>query len=194
MVERILSVQEIGEIERGYALGIPALGFAAKEFLRRWQFGLKDEETLIRLVFLFWYSRTEPPFLTGLNNEFDGLSVERLLEEFGGEDRLGRESRFIIAMLGYGEYAFGLGDETEWRAKSTTFLRDAGADEPQSFLFADWKFFIDEAPDTKSLKTKIETEIHARFAGRGYMGDYLIHILSAIVRPNQIGLPPNTDG
>ena len=185
MAVRILSVQEIGEIERTYALDVPALGFAGKEFLRRWQFGLRDEETLIRMIFLFWYSNTEPPFLTGLNETFDGFSVRRFLDEFGGEKRLGAESRFIIAMLGYAAYADGLGDEVEWRPKSREFFISASKDEPVSFLFAEWKYFVSEAGDTRNLKTKIETEIHARFGGRGYMGDYLTHILTSLLRPNR---------
>src|SRR5215204_6227353 len=102
MQDRILSIQEISEIERAYSHGgAPTLGFAAAASLQRWRFGLKDEETFIRLVFLLWYQMTEPPFLTGLDKfEPEGVSVESLLADFGFEDRLSGEARFVVAILG----------------------------------------------------------------------------------------------
>lgn len=189
MQNNILSVQEINEIERGYSHGAPTLGFAANALLQRWQFGLKDEETLIRLIFLLWYRMTEPSLFTGLDKfRSEDISVESLLSDFGNENRLSGETRFIVAVLGHGAYAFGLGNEVEWRTKSRRYFANAANLEPQSFLFADWTYLIEESKDTRNLKTSIEKEIHARFAGRGYMGDYLEHVLSGMIRPNRVAV------
>ncbi len=184
MVEKILSIREIDEIEKAYGHGVGSLGFAAEKLLERWQFGLRDAETLIRLVFLFWYSRTEPSFLTGLTNQFEGFSVEGFIGEPGGELNLDSEGRFVIGILGHSTYAFGLGDEEKWQRIARDFLGDAASMETTSFLFAEWKFLIGEVDDTQNLRTKIEREVHARFAGRGYMGDYMIHTLSGLIRPH----------
>ena len=186
MPDRILSIAEITQLENAYIVGAPTLGIAAAELLRRWRFGLKDEETLLRLIFLRWYSLTEPPFLTGLNEFADEVEVENVLDEFGGEDRLSGEGRFVIAVLGHGAYAVGLGEEAAWHEKSRRYFLAALRDDPASRLFADWKYLIGEAKDTRNLKTKIEPEIHARFAGRGYMGEYLKHTLSGMLRPNRV--------
>ncbi len=190
MQDRILSIQEINEIERAYSHGgAPTLGFAASALLQRWRFGLKDEETLIRLVFLLWYRMTEPPYLTGLDKfELKGVSVESLLADFGGEDHLSGEARFVGAILGHGPYAYGLGNEAEWQARSRRFFSEAAKMESCSLLFADWTYLIGESNDTRNLKTKIEKEIHARFHGRGYMGEYLKHMLSGMLRPNRVAV------
>jgi hypothetical protein len=189
MPDKVFAINEINEIERAYTHGATVLGFAAAGLLQRWQYGLRDEETLIRLIFLFWYSRTEPTDLTGLDQfNVDEISVEDLIDGFGGEDRLSAESRFIIAILGHSAYAFGLGDEAEWEKKSLQYFDDACRIEPQSALFSDWKFLIGEAKNSRNLKAKIETEIHARFRGRGYMGDYLVHVLSGMTRPNRVAV------
>lgn len=189
MQDKILSIHEINEIERGYSHGAPTLGFAGNALLQRWQFGLRDEETLVRLIFVLWYSMTEPLFLTGLDKfRGDDLSVDGLIEDYGGAARLSGESRFIFALLGHGGYAYGLGKESEWQERSRRFFADAVEMQPHSLLFADWMFLIGEAEDTKNLKTKIEKEIHARFNGRGYMGEYLTHMLSGMLRPNRVAV------
>jgi hypothetical protein len=64
----ILSIAEITEIERAYALGAPTLGRAAAGLLARWQMPLRDIETFLRLAFLSWYRQNEPAWLTGLAN------------------------------------------------------------------------------------------------------------------------------
>ncbi|MBX3267366.1 MAG: hypothetical protein KF831_11735 [Acidobacteria bacterium] len=182
----VLSIQEINEIERGYSHGAPTLGFAANALLQRWQFGLRDEETLLRLIFFIWYRITEPTILTGLDKaKFDEVSVEALIENFGGEHSLSAEARFIIAILGHGPYAYGFGNEKKWHETSRRFFTDSVELSPESRLFSEWKYLIGEASDSRNMKTLIEKEIHARFVGRGYMGDYLVHGLQGMVRPNR---------
>jgi len=113
----------------------------------------------------------------------EDVSVDGLIRDFGGEIRSSGETRFIVAVLGHGSYAYGLGSEAEWQEKSRRFFAAAAEMESHSFLLSDWMFLIGESKDSKNLKTKIEREIHARFNGRGYMGEYLAHVLSGIVRP-----------
>jgi hypothetical protein len=180
MQERVLSIAEIAQIEAGYTIGAPTLGFAAAALLARWQFGLRYEETLLRLVFLRWYSLIEPPFLTGLGDFGETVDAETLITEFGGDASLSDEGRFIIGILGHGPFAFGLGEEEAWRERARTFFRAAAVS--GSMLFADWNFLIGEAKESLNLKSKIGLEIHARFYGRGYMGEYMVHILTGMLR------------
>lgn len=189
MQDNVLSIQEINEIERGYAHGAPTLGYAAKACVKRWQFGLRDEETLLRLIFFLWYEITEPPFLTGLSAfKTKAATVDSLIEDYGDENKLSAEARFIIAVLGHGAYAYGLGDEREWQERSRRFFAEAAGSDPESRLFSDWKYLIGDADDSKNLKTLLEKEMHARFFGRGHMGDYLVHVLSGMIRPNRVAV------
>jgi len=155
MQDPILSIQEINEIERAYLHGAPTLGFAGNALFQRWEFGLRDEETLIRIIFLLWYRMTEPLFLTGLDKfRAEDVSVDGLIRDFGGEIRLSGETRFIVAVLGHGSYAYGLGSEAEWQEKSRRFFAAAAEMESHSFLLSDWMFLIGESKDSKNLKTK----------------------------------------
>ncbi len=174
MQKKILSLAEINEIERAYKHGVPSLGSAAEELLHRLQNNLRDEETCIRLMFLRWYSCCEPDFLTGLEKEIP--SIESIITEYGDENNLGAETLFILGVLG-NSFAFCLGEESIWEKKSRDFLKRAMELEPTSQLFADWAYFVNESPSTKNLRTKITPEIHARFDGRGALGEYMKHIL-----------------
>ena len=177
MQKKILSLAEITEIERAYKHGVPSLGSAAEELLHRWRNNLKDEETCVRLVFFRWYSCSEPDRLTGLNKEIP--SVENIITEFGGENSLAAETLFILGVLGSNTFAFCFGEESVWREKCRGFLKRATELEPTSQLFADWAYFVDESPSTKNLRTKITPEVHARFNGRGALGEYMEHILTS---------------
>jgi len=175
MQKKILSLAEINEIERANKHGVPSLGLAAEELLHRWRNNLKDEETCIRLLFLRWYSCSEPDWLTGLNKEIP--SVENIIAEFGGESSLAAETLFVLGILGGNTFAFCFGEESIWREKCRGFLKRSTELEPTSQLFADWAYFVDESPSTKNLRTKITPEVHARFNGRGTLGEYMEHIL-----------------
>ena len=176
MQKKILSLAEINEIERAYKHGVPSLGVAAEELLHRWRNNLRDEETCIRLIFLHWYSCSEPVWLTGLKKEM--LSIESIIAEFGSENSLTAETLFILGFLGGNLFAFCFGEESVWQKKCKEFLKRATEIEPTSQLFADWAYFLDESKTTKNLGTKIAPEIHARFNGRGALGDYMEHILT----------------
>jgi len=95
---------------------------------------------------------------------------------------LSAESMFVIGLLSFGGYAFGMGNEETWQSKARQFFIRASEIEPNSDLFTDWKYLIEETNESRNLKTKIEPEMHARFHGRGYMGTYVLHILSGMVR------------
>ncbi|MDQ3634937.1 MAG: hypothetical protein M3405_10595 [Acidobacteriota bacterium] len=180
MQKKILSLSEITEIERTYKHGFPSLGFAAEELLHRWRNDLRDEETCVRLIFLRWYSCSEPSYLTGLENEMP--TIETIINEFGGEVVLSSETLFILGILGHDTFAFCFGEESIWQKKCIGFLERATELQPSSQLFEDWNYFIGKSANTKNLKTKIIPEIHARFNGRGALGDYLKHILTFIVK------------
>lgn len=180
MQKKILSISEINEIEQAYKHGVPCLGSAAIELINRWQNNLKDEETCIRLIFLLWYKCSEPEFLTGLNVELP--AVIDIFNEFG-EDNLSAESIFVLGILG-NLFPHCLGEENFWQEKSRELLKQASIKQPSSYLFSDWTFFINEADERKSLKTKLVGEIHARFFGRGYFGEYLLHILNFSLKNN----------
>lgn len=172
---KILSISEVTEIERAYKHGVPSLGLAAHALLARWNNNLRDEETFIRLIFMHWYSCSEPNFLTGLEQE--SPSTEAFITGYGGEQKLSAETLFIIGLLGYDTFAFCFGEEVLWRRKCREFLERAATREPTSQLFSEWTYFIGEKSTTTNLKTKMLPEIHARFNGRGVLGSYVSDIL-----------------
>ena len=73
----VKSLAEIGVLEAAYENGAKSLGTAKVALRDRWAANLRDDETLIRLLFLNWYSCSEPGWLTGLEpseeNEFDNV-------------------------------------------------------------------------------------------------------------------------
>lgn len=179
MREKLPALTEIGEIEAAYRQGVPSLGHAAAALLLRWRFPLRDSETFLRLVFLAWYRQNEPDWLTGLESELPG--VTELITERGGEVSLTPEELFTIANL----WAMGPDwsmDEERSRLIARTFALRAAELEPTSRLFRDWRFFLGEAEDTTSPRIYIEPEVHARYHGRGAMGEYLSHILFSALR------------
>lgn len=179
MQGRVCSITEIGEIEAAYRQGVPALGHAAAELLRRWRFPLRDHETFLRLAFLAWYREHEPEWLTGLEADLPG--VEDLITERGGESSLTPEELFTLAVLWDLFPSAGMSDESA-RVKAHSFAKRAAESEPTSPLFRDWRFFLGEAEDTTGPRIYIEPEVHARFHRRGAMGEYLEHTLVSQLR------------
>ncbi len=174
MGEIIRSVAEIGEIERAYHQGAPTLGHAASELLRRWRFPLRDEETFLRLAFLCWFREHEPRWLTGLEEELP--SVDELISDLGGDDALPVDALFAIAILWHLFPPLG-DDEAAYQKRAAALAERATTLEPGSRLFREWRYFLGEAAETTAPKIYIKPEIHARYHGRGAMGDYMVHTL-----------------
>jgi len=170
----LLSLSEITQIESAYALGAPTLGIAAEALLARWTLGLRDHETFVRLVFLTWYARAEPSELTGL----DGsrlMTIDTLIEEFGGPRTLSAEALFVLATLAH-KFPDCFGDVKRWREQSTKLFETAIAHEPSSLVFRNWRWLSGIEADARDPQQFIRRELRARFHGRGSMGDYLVHI------------------
>ena len=176
----VLSLADITDLERAYALGAPTLGLAAAALLARWQLPLRDEETFLRLAFLSWYREHEPEWLTGLEAPLP--AVEALVEDRGGENRLQPEARFTIAVLWDLFPPLGA-DDTAVRQRARSWAEQAAVVEPTSRLFSEWRYILREVEDTSGPRVYIEPEIQARYAGRGAMGAYLAHTLMARLRP-----------
>lgn len=68
----ILTIAEITALEQSYVVGEgPVLGPARDALANRWDSGLRDRETALRLAFMEWYSCSEPEFLTGLHDNYN---------------------------------------------------------------------------------------------------------------------------
>src|SRR5437868_2896310 len=75
------SLEEITDVESRYRDGAPSLGQALEMLLARWNVGARDEETVLRLLFLLWYNVVEPIDLTGLPSETDSSLFRKVFEE-----------------------------------------------------------------------------------------------------------------
>ena len=180
LAAKILSLAEIADLERGYELGAPTLGVAAVGLLGRWELPLRDAETFIRLAFLEWYQKNEPPHLTGLTPHLP--DVESLLDQFGGEAMLRPEDRFTLAVL-WNVFPPRYREPDAYRERCRSLAIAAANAEPASRLFAEWPFFFGDEPDIRGPRNYIEIELHARYRGRGELGRYLIHTLGTSLRP-----------
>lgn len=187
MSNTVYSLAEVTELERAYALGAPTLGRAAAALLERWRLPLRDDETFLRLAFLSWYQQNEPDWLTGLEDH-TLPAVDTLIGERGGEETLSSEARFTLAYLWAFRPPLGA-DDDEYRETALLWGAGAAAEEPTSVLFREWRFFLDEADDTLGARTYVERELHARYAGRGALGAYMVHMLSARLRPAGLRQP-----
>jgi hypothetical protein len=178
--DRVLALAEITELERAYALGAPTLGRAAAALLARWRLPLRDEETFLRLAFLVWYRENEPAWLTGLDAELPSLA--QLVTERGGADALSAEALFTLGLLL--EFRPPLGaDEDAARRQARAWLAQASAREPASRLFGEWRYLVGDTDGLVGARVYAEAEVHARYAGRGELGAYLVHTLRTRLRP-----------
>lgn len=169
------SLAEITEVERAYIHGVPTLGHAASELLLRWQYPLRDAETFLRLAFLAWYREHEPEWLTGVEVELP--SVQDLVAETGGESMLDAEACFTLALL-WNIFPPAGEEEGPWRARARELAERAAKLEPSSRLFRAWRYFLGQAEETGGARLYIEAEVHARYQGRGAMGEYVGHMLT----------------
>lgn len=178
-MEKILSLAEISAIEQAYEHGVPSLGRAEAELLRRWRHRLRDTETAIRLIFLHWLSCAEPHAPTGLEAEIQ--KADFVLAELGGVSGLPAEGLFALGILA-DLRPDSMGEETAWRSRSRDFLRCAAELEPSSRLFRAWPFLVGDVTEPPLGVPLLAAEIHARFDGRGAFGAYLKRALTSRVQ------------
>ena len=175
------SIAEIGTLESAYVLGGRTLGYAALALKERWDSGLRDQETFIRYMFMCWYRLSEPVWYTGLDAPPD-LPMPGNLYESIDPSRLEPDSLFVLGVISHG-WGFYFGDEKEWEIRSIELLEQAATQSPESAVFTNWRYVLGETDEPNGLRKAIAPELHARFHGRGYMGDYILHIC----RTNSVG-------
>lgn len=115
--------EEIDALEAQYRgpSGKPTLGRSYELLNERWQNGARDRETALRLLFLAWYSCSEPAHLTGLGaaNPAPQLITD-LFTNVGGEDAANEEVWFVVSIMA--EVApWCLGDEKYWQEVGQRF-------------------------------------------------------------------------
>lgn len=149
----IPSLADINDAEAPHldARGQPLLRRSLSLLRQRWDSGCRDRETALRLLFLCWYCRIEPPFVTGVEDvpQSDRLCLEAF-EALGGAEASDAEVCFVVAQMA-ALCAWCLGDPGYWEAVGLTF-RD------------------------RSVPSQLKRE---QFAGRGAYGEYFAHTLAA---------------
>lgn len=115
--------------------------------LTQWLNGLQTREGALQLLFLSWYSCSEPPYLSGLEGITPQVGlIDELFKFLGGEETQDVEVLFVIAVMG--EVAgWCLGDDDHWRTTADIFRSRLDGKVPAPKLFA----------------------------GRGAYGDYFAH-------------------
>jgi len=171
----MLSLSQITVIEQADQLGAKALGTAYDALVKRWEYGLTDNETFIRLLFLKWYSISEPNWYNGLPEQ-ELLSVEEFIHQRGDLFSFPLENQFIIAVLSHG-FPWCFGDEKKWQDISKQLFKNV--ETSNSLVFSNWQHLLDNTKEVNGLRKNIKPELHARFYGRGEMGSYLLHILGS---------------
>ncbi len=117
----MLSIEEISKIENEYRgmHGKPSLGRAYQALNERWNEGAHDRETALRLLFLTWYSTSEPQELTGIGD----VEISRCRELFkllGGENTKDPEIIFVFFIMATVS-SFSLGDAKYWESIGLKF-------------------------------------------------------------------------
>ena len=187
-MERILSLAEITTMEQAGGLGAPVFGPVLTALLARWRLPLRDAETASRLLFYIHEAHTSQPQYTGITPA-DLPDAERVLGEAGGETALPAETLFGLALL-LAWQAWPFGDEAAWTVTARRWAELAATREPESRLFREWQFFLDEAADTNGPKVHIAPEVHARYHGRGEFGARMVHLLTTKLWPAGRGVAP----
>ena len=131
----MLELSEINKIEQRYTKSNrePTLGEAFHALKHRWDSNFRDEDTGLRLAFLAWYSCSEPPFLTGLQ---DLPSIHDLISEiwehFGGLQS--NSAEFLISFSVFAQIApWCLGEERVWSELAETLREHAYTLQPNGF-------------------------------------------------------------
>ena len=147
-------LDEITKVEERYALpsGEPSLGEAFRLLRERWSSGARDRETGLRLMFLAWYSCSEPTSLTGLPLERTEDIFGEVFRGLGGEQSEDAELLYAVAvMAGKNSFPWCCGDEATWLNIAARCTERFRALRPEGFAPAD-------------------------FRGRGAYGDYFAHM------------------
>jgi hypothetical protein len=133
--------------------GLPSLGDAHAALFARWQNQEADRETYLRLMFLAWYSCSEPNSLTGLSGGMDTDLFRTLFGHLGGEETLDQEVMFVVGVMG-STFPYCCGDEGTWKRIATML-----------------KTRYRELPEAERLQSGC-------FDRRGAYGSYFSHMLA----------------
>jgi hypothetical protein len=132
--------------------GEPSLGEAYELLQSRWNAGGRDRETALRLLFLAWYSCSEPPFLTGLSMDAPYADVfADVFSHLGEEQSSDPEFLFAVGVMAT-SFPYCIGPESEWEAVGKRCVHRAAELRPEGFE-PGW------------------------FEGRGAYGNYFAHML-----------------
>ena len=157
-------LDEITAVEIEYALpsGKPRLGAAFAMLKTRWQGGLRDLETGLRLMFLAWYACAEPPFLTGLPTQEDtGRVFREVFAHFGGAASTEPELLHAVGLM-CDLFPWCCGSDDEWFAVGVECKKTARRLKPEGYP-------------------------PAQFEGRGAYGDYFAHLARVEAGPKTSG-------
>lgn len=150
----MVSLDDITAIEDRYVVGgLPSLGDAHAALLASWRNQEADREACLRLMFLTWYSCSEPNSLTGLPGDTDTDLFRSLFVHLGGEKTLDREVMFAVGVMG-STFPYCCGDEGTWKPIATMLKRR-----------------YQELPEGERLQL-------GDFDGRGAYGSYFGHMLT----------------
>lgn len=150
------SLEIITEVESRYTCrnGEPSLGEAFAMLQERWKSGNRDRETALRLLFLSWYSCSEPTWLTGLpDDQNTSIIFTDTFAALGGEQSSDAEVCFTVGLMAE-LFPWCIGDETHWLAVGAKLSSRARELSPQGFL-------------------------PTLFAGRGAYGEYFAHMVAS---------------
>jgi hypothetical protein len=154
----VLDVRDITAIENRYVeCHEPSLEEAREALEARLHAGARDRETLLRLLFLEWYSIADDGFYTGLECDWpiETRFVARF-EELGGMDSSDPELIYVVGVMA-NAFPYYIGDEKKWEEIGSTLLSRYAALPPEHQL----------RPE--------------HFRGRGAYGAYFEHQLTAEV-------------
>ena len=144
--------EDLDRIEAAYLEqpSMPTLGQSYELMLTRWLQGQRGRELALRLLFLYWYSRSEPTGFTGLGNvSYSQILLAQIASELDVDRSSDLEVCFVLdIMANVWPEAFGA-DEAFWTATGERARAVLGA-----------------------KNQSVDPEI---FTGRGAYGEYFKH-------------------
>ncbi len=169
------SIKEIDILEEAYIVsGGTTLGLSYSYLKARIDYGFRDLETCSRFLFLSYYSRIEPEFLTGLQAQDFEADVEAL----GGYAQLHPELQFFLLFQHFKGLQASKFNADETTIMTETMRQNYGDEGMLLAANAEYLFGVNNTL-AAGYKNKLEREIHARYNGRGVYGSYMIqHLIS----------------